>query len=184
MAGFLKREGDPMRYVTQAAMLAVSSLLFVCPAWAGEVQVFTDKDIRPALLELINQADTTIDVEMYVLTDVEVLAALERAEGRGVEVRVILDPNQEGNTKHVDSLKRHGVEVKWSPVTKPASMYRKLAIVDGRRLFAGSVNWTYNGLARNEELMLLVEDPSIAKKLDELFAGDWYQSWLGRYPEY
>jgi len=63
-------------------------------------------------------------------------------------------------------------------------MHRKLAIVDGKRLFAGSVNWSYNGLARNEELMLLVEDPEIARKLDEIFAGDWYQSWLGHQPEY
>lgn len=73
----------------------------------------------------------------------------------------------------------HGVEVKWFPVNKPAQMHRKLAIVDGTKLFAGSVNWSYNGLARNEELMLIVVDPLIAKKLDEIFAEDWYQSWLG-----
>ena len=173
-----------MRGVTKAAMLAVSSLLFVCPAWAWEVHLYTDREIRPALLELLNQAEQTIDVEMYVLTDDEVVLALERAEQRGVQVRVILDPNQSGNQKHVERLKVHGIEVKWFPVNKPAQMHRKLAIVDGKRLFAGSVNWSYNGLARNEELMLLVEDPEIARKLDEIFAADWYQSWLGRYPEY
>ena len=173
-----------MRVLLRAAMLMVSSLLFVCPAWAGEVHVYTDREIRMALLELLNRAERTIDVEMYVLTDDEVTAALERAEQRGVQVRVILDPNQSGNQKHVERLKVHGVEVKWFPVNKPAQMHRKLAIVDGKRLFAGSVNWSYNGLARNEELMLLVEDPEIAKKLDEIFAGDWYQSWLGHQPEY
>ena len=173
-----------MRVLLRAAMLVVSSLLFVCPAWAGEVHVYTDREIRTALLELLNRAERTIDVEMYVLTDDEVTAALERAEQRGVQVRVILDPNQSGNQKHVERLKVHGVEVKWFPVNKPAQMHRKLAIVDGKRLFAGSVNWSYNGLARNEELMLLVEDPEIAKKLDEIFAGDWYQSWLGHQPEY
>ena len=153
-------------------------------SWAGEIHVYTDREIRPALLELLNGAQEAIDVQMYVLTDDEVVLALERAEARGVQVRVILDPNQSGNQKHVERLKVHGVEVKRFPVNKPAQMHRKLAIVDGKRLFAGSVNWSYNGLARNEELMLLVEDPEIAKKLDEIFAGDWYQSWLGHQPEY
>ena len=152
--------------------------------WAGEVHVYTDREIRTALLELLNGARETIDVEMYVLTDDEVAVALERAEVRGVQVRVILDPNQASNQKHVERLKQHGVEVKWFPVNQPAQMHRKLAIVDGKRLFAGSVNWSYNGLARNEELMLLVEDPEIARKLDEIFSEDWYQSWLGHQLEY
>jgi phosphatidylserine/phosphatidylglycerophosphate/cardiolipin synthase-like enzyme len=165
-------------------MLAVSSLLFAFSAWAGEVHVYTDREIREALLELLNGAQRSIDVEMYVLTDDEVVTALERAEGRGAEVRVILDPNQSGNQKHVDRLKQQGAEIKWFPVTKPALMHRKLAIVDGERFFAGSVNWSYNGLARNEELMLIVVDPPIAKKLDEIFAEDWYASWIGHYEDY
>ena len=168
-----------MRVVVKAAMLAVSSLLFVCPAWTGEVHVYTDREIRPALLEFLNGTETSIDVEMYVLSDAQVIDAIERAEARGVQARLILDPNQSGNQAHVDRLKQHGVEVKWFPVTKPALMHRKLAIVDGVRLFAGLVNWTHNGLAKNEELMVIVEDPAIAQPLDEVFAGEWYHSWLG-----
>ena len=170
--------------VCRAAMLSMSSLFFVCLAWAGEVHVYTDREIRPALLELLNGAERTIEIEMYSFTDDEVAATLERAETRGVQVRVILDPNQSGNQKHVDRLKREGVEVKWFPVKKRAQMHRKLAVVDGTRVVAGSVNWTHNGLAKNEELMLIVEDPKVARKLDELFAKDWYQSWLGHEPRY
>lgn len=148
------------------------SLLAAASLWAAEVQVYTDQEIRPALLELLNQAEQSIDVEMYTLTARDVLTALERAEGRGVEVRVILDPNQTGNHQQVDRLEQHGVEVKWFPVRKPALMHRKLAIVDGTRIFAGSVNWTANGLTRNEELMLLIEDPVLVTHLQERFADD------------
>lgn len=165
-------------------LFAAALALAAAPSWAGEVHVYTDREIREALLELLNGAQRSIDVEMYVLTDDEVVTALERAEGRGVEVRVILDPNQSGNQKHLERLEANGVEVKWFPITKPALMHRKLAIVDGERFFAGSVNWSYNGLARNEELMLIVMDPPIAKKLDEIFSEDWYQSWLGHYEDY
>ena len=170
--------------VCRAVMLSMSSLFFVCLAWAGEVHVYTVREIRPALLELLSQAEKSIDVEMYVLTDAEVIDAIERAEDRGVQVRLILDPNQSGSQAHVERLKRHGVEVKWFPVAKPAQMHRKLAIVDGTKLFTGSVNWTHNGLAKNEELMLIVKDPVVAHKLAEIFAEDWYHSWLGHEPKY
>ena len=76
-----------MRVVVKAAMLAMSSLLFVFSVWAGEVQVYTDREIRPALIGLLNHAERSIDVEMYTLTDAEVLDALERAEAHGVQVR-------------------------------------------------------------------------------------------------
>ena len=166
------------------AVVCAAAFLLAPVAWGGEVHVYTDREIRPALLEFLQGAEKSIDVEMYVLTDAEVLDALERAEQRGVQVRMILDPNQQGNQKHVERLKQYGVEVKWFPINKPALMHRKLAIVDGTKLFAGSVNWTHNGLARNEELVLIVEDPEVAKKLGETFAEDWYHSWLGHQREY
>ena len=163
-----------MRWKWMIAVVAGATAIVFSTAWAGEVRVYTDREIRPALLEFINQAERSIDVEMYVLTDTEVIAALEHAEARGVQVRLILDPNQSGNQRHIERLKQHGVEVRWFPITKPALMHRKLAIVNGAKLFAGSVNWTHNGLAKNEELMLIVLDTPIAKQLSEIFAEDWY----------
>jgi phosphatidylserine/phosphatidylglycerophosphate/cardiolipin synthase-like enzyme len=159
-------------------------LLWALTAWAGEVQVYTDREIRPALLEALRRAERMIDVEMYVLSDVEVIEALERAEARGAAVRVILDPHQASNQRHLDRLKAGGVEVKWFPVNQPAQMHRKLAILDGTRVLAGSVNWTANGLERNEELLLVLDDPEAAQQLSELFAADWYESWLGHQRRY
>ena len=121
---------------------------------------------------------------MYTLTDAEILAAIERTEARGVEVRVILDPNQTGNRQHVERLTEHGAEVKWFPVVKPALMHRKLAIVDGKQILAGSVNWTANGLTKNEELLLVIEDSTVARHLAETFDADWYHAWVGRETTY
>ena len=159
-------------------------LVAVSQAHAAEVQVYTDREIRPVLLKQLNRAEHTIDVEMYSLTDDEVVTALERAEQRGVQVRLILDPGQAGNQRHADRFTRAGAELKWFPVTKPALMHRKLAIVDGQTLLAGSVNWTANGLTRNEELLFVIEDRPLAQRLTQVFAEDWYRSWLGHYPSY
>ena len=70
--------------VCRAAMLSMSSLLFVCLAWAGEVHVYTDREIRLALLELLNGAERTIEIEMYSVTADEVATALARAKTRVV----------------------------------------------------------------------------------------------------
>ena len=173
-----------MRVLIKAAMLTASPLFFCCLAWAGDVHVYVDREIRPALLQQLNRAERTIDIEMFTLTDDAVITMLERVEVRGVQVRVILDPNQKSNQRNVDRLKSAGAEMKWFPVAQPALMHRKLAIVDGQTVVAGSVNWTANGFTRNEELMLVIEDPAIAQHLMQMFSDDWYRSWLGRYPSY
>ena len=59
--------------------LTASLALGAGQSWAGEVHVYTDREIRPALLELLNGAQETVDVQMYVLTDDEVVLALDRA---------------------------------------------------------------------------------------------------------
>ena len=160
------------------------ALIGSCSAFAGEVQVYTDRAIRPALVECLNNAQKSLDIEMYTLTDAEVIAALERAEERGVEVRVILDPNQKGNYRHVEHLTGQGAEVKWFPVERPALMHRKLAIVDGKQILAGSVNWTANGLMKNEEVFFVIDDAAVARQLAETFDTDWYHSWTGRESTY
>ena len=167
-----------------SGLLVALTLLRSTAADAAEVRVYTDQEIRPALLEALSRAERTIDIEMYVLSDAEVIEALERAEARGAAVRVILDPHQASNQRHLDRLNACGAEVKWFPVRKPAQMHRKLAILDGARVLAGSVNWTGNGLERNEELLLVLDDPAIAQQLTEVFAEDWFQSWLGHQRRY
>ena len=87
---------------SQYLIIFATVVTFVLSAHAGEVEVYIDKEIRPAILRLISEAEKQIDIEMYILTDQDVIEVLERAEDRGVEVRVILDPNHGYNLKHVD----------------------------------------------------------------------------------
>jgi len=92
-----------------AVVCAAAFLLTAPEARSGDVHVYTDREIRPALLEFLHG---------------------------GVVVRVILDPDQSGNQAQVDCLKQHGVEVKRFPVNKPAQAHRKLAVADGVKRFA------------------------------------------------
>ena len=53
-----------------------------------------DSGIRALALELVDGARTTLDLELFVLTDAGVVHALARAHARGVRVRLLLDPDQ------------------------------------------------------------------------------------------
>ena len=168
------------RYLVIFAIVVV----LTSSVYAQEIKVYFDREVKPAILELISEAEKEIDIEVFILTDQDVIKALQRAETRGVEVRIILDPNQSSNLKNVDQLKNRGVEVKWYPVTKPAQMHRKVAIFDKKKVFLGSTNLTHNGFTRNCEINLLIDDPQTVAKIEEIFSQDWYHSYLGHYDKY
>lgn len=159
-------------------------VIFISSAQAGEIEIYIDREIRPAILELISESKKQIDIEMYILADQDVIRALERAEDRGVEVRIVLDPNQRYNLKHVDQLEREGIEVKWYPVNKPALMHRKVAIFDKKRVFLGSANWSRNGLTNSKEIDVLIDDSELVDEVVEIFSDDWYYSYIGHYDKY
>jgi phosphatidylserine/phosphatidylglycerophosphate/cardiolipin synthase-like enzyme len=172
------------KIISRYLIIFATVVVFISSAQAQEVKVYVDEEIRPAILKLIYEADEQIDIQMYILTDQDVIKALERAEGRGVEVRIILDPNQRYNLKHVDRLKREGVEIKWYPVNKPALMHRKMAIFDKEKVLLGSANWSRNGLTNNKEINVLIDDSEVVGKVTEVFSDDWYYSFLGHYNKY
>jgi len=159
-------------------------VILTSPVYAQEIKIYVDREVKPAILTLISEAEKEIDIEVYILTDQDVIKALQRAETRGVEVRIILDPNQTSNLKNVDQLKNRGVEIKWYPVTKPAQMHRKVAIFDKKKVFLGSTNWTHNGFTKNCEISLFLDDSQAVAKIEEIFARDWYYSYLGHYDKY
>ena len=69
-----------------------------------------------AIYNLISSAKKSIDMTMYELTDITVTDALAKAQAAGVEVRVILDQNDEktANTPAYNYLQENKVGVHWA----------------------------------------------------------------------
>lgn len=64
---------------------------------ATGVQVFVEPDAGEApVLQAIEGANVSLEVEVYLLTDRTVTNALEDAAARGVDVRVLLEPHPFG----------------------------------------------------------------------------------------
>jgi cardiolipin synthase len=133
-------------------------------------------DIRPLALDLIDSARSTLDLELYVLTDTGIVHAVERAQRRGVRVRVLLDPNQRPSDHAFAILAAAGVPVR-TYRTSGEKLHAKLGIADGRTALFGSANWTAGGFERNHELDVLVLDsPGVAAQLTAMVDADWSAS--------
>lgn len=148
-------------------------------AQSGEVaQTSPGDEIRAMVEGALNGARHRAFVEMYTLTDSEVIADLVRARHRGVVVRVILDPNQAYNL-HADAvLRAGGVEARWYPIPKGALLHAKIGLFDSL-LVLGSANWTLSGFGVNHELDIETDDSAAVQAYVSRFESDWARSYSG-----
>lgn len=120
----------------------------------------------------IGKARESVDVAMFTLTDRKVQEALEKALARGVKVRVVTEQKQAGRSAVDDRLEQRGaLVVRGANRVGPYSaMHHKYAIVDGKRVLTGAVNWTKNGTRYSEEDLLVVESEALAGSFADNFA--------------
>jgi hypothetical protein len=79
-----------------ASLALLAGLSGPAHAAAPEIHYAPEERLDRIDAELINNAEMSIDIAAYVLTDWEVIDALDNAAARGGKVRVILDPRAEG----------------------------------------------------------------------------------------
>jgi len=110
---------------------------------------------------LIDAAQTTIEVEALYASDATFQDALVRAKKRGVAVRVLFnDPKFEVGdaTDEAELLGAAGIVVRRSPVR---FIHAKLVVVDGKKMFVGSENFSTNSLQRNREVGVILDASEI-----------------------
>lgn len=133
-------------------------------------------DIRPLALDLIDSARSTLDLELYVLTDTGIVHAIERAHRRGIRVRVLLDPGEHPSDHAIAILAAAGVPVR-TYRSSGEKLHAKLGVADGRTALFGSANWTAGGFERNHELdVLILDSPALAAQLTAMVDADWSAS--------
>lgn len=147
------------------------------PADAGAhvAQTAPGEEIRAMLAQALTSASSRAWAEVYTLTDSDILLQLADAHRRGVDVRVLLDPNQPYNRQGFDELRAAGVPVRWYPIPKGALLHAKIGLFDGL-LVLGSANWTYSGLDVNHELDIETRDPQAVAAYGSRFTLDWANS--------
>ena len=93
----------------------------------------------------------------------------------GLDVRVVLDPNQAYNLHSARMLRSAGVSVRWYPVPPGVLLHAKVGLFDDT-LVVGSANWTVSGLGVNHELDIKTQDPQAIAAYGSRFETDWTRS--------
>ncbi len=88
-----------------------------------------------SLIDAIDDAQSSLDVAVYHLRADAAVEALERACGRGVEIRLIVEDDASRPTDLPDC-------VQLTLDGNDRLMHHKFVVLDGARVWVGSANWT------------------------------------------
>ena len=148
-----------------AARVPLVLLALASPAWAQEIHYAPEERLDRVDVALIENAETSIDMAAYILTDWALIDALNDAEARGVKVRVILDPRE-----HSDVGRMVGLDIRQK---RPGPIQHLKAFeIDGQILRTGSENFSHAAPTQDNDLIVF-RDPAAAAKFEAHFASMW-----------
>lgn len=145
----------------------ISSLAYALPA--EDVEVVNDRDYFPKVHELLQGAKRSVYIVMFSAYYYDrypnspsniLFRDLASAKKRGVDVRVILEQEEQPN-RVVQFLKQNKIPYKLDP--PDITTHAKLIIVDGLYTVIGSTNWSYSALSKNHETAVIIKSPDVAK---------------------
>lgn len=133
------------------------------------------------LVDLINSAKSTIDLDVESFGDRDVQAALSAQAAKGIKVRTITPGCISGdaplrNRPYLADMATSGVQNRVmqavSDETHPY-MHAKLLIVDQKIFYTGSENFSFNSLTKARELGIITEDAQLTQQVEAVFNQDW-----------
>jgi cardiolipin hydrolase len=141
---------------------------------------FSDHDrVADRLVAAINQTRNSLDIAVYSITQPDVVAAIESARQRGVQVRVVSDEGQSlDHHSEISYLRSRGVPVRLSEGFRGqrSLMHNKFAVFDDKRVETGSYNWTTSANSYNYENALFISDPEVSARYEREFEHLWAQA--------
>lgn len=141
--------------------------------------------LSDGVLPIIDNAKSYIYMPVFYLTSEPIFEALLKAQKRGVDVKIIADAHY-ANTQHskIDEIRGLGLKVKaenWG-----GKMHMKSLISDDEYIIVGSCNFTNTGIKNNDENMMIIKNPILAKAFKGKFEYYWQiipQKWLYATPQ-
>ena len=129
-------------------------------------------DCRIAIEQAMETALDELLICVFTISDDRLSDAIQRAHQNGLTVRVISDNDKmEDKGNDVERLSLSGVDVRID--RSPEHMHHKFMVVDGRTVLTGSYNWTRSAETRNEENLVVLDDPVLAGRFAEEFNRIW-----------
>lgn len=127
------------------------------------------------IAKLIDSAERYVYVAIYSFTLDTLGDALIRARDRGVDVKVVIEREQAYvKGSEYERLLKAGINVRLDG--NRYLMHHKFMIVDGGVVVTGSYNWSYGAEESNDENLIVISNPDIARLYEEEFQRVWSQA--------
>jgi phosphatidylserine/phosphatidylglycerophosphate/cardiolipin synthase-like enzyme len=133
------------------------------------------------LIDLINDAETSIHIASFEFNLTDVAEALIDAKTRGLDVRFVtddehgLEADEEEGHGQFAMLEDNGIEVIGDD--RSGLMHNKFWIFDNEIVWTGSTNITVNGTQRNNNNVIVITSEEVAAiyeaEFQEMWAGDF-----------
>ena len=131
---------------------------------------------KTPILSAIKDAKSSIDLEVYLFSDTDVLQELEDAKKRGVKIRVILEENPYGgyssNTETKDKLSYYGIDWKWDNKNYEFT-HSKFLLIDNKTGYIMNLNLSNASFTKNREFAIVTTDRTVVEELKKIFEADW-----------
>ncbi len=141
---------------------------------------FSDGDrVADRVIAAINHTQKSLHIAIYDLTQPEIIAAIEAAHRRGVDVRIVADARQSREPhSEIPYLRSRGIPVRLSGGYRGnrSIMHNKFAVFDGRLAETGSFNWTTSAEGYNFENAIFLSDAAVVARYESEFERIWRQA--------
>lgn len=135
-------------------------------------------DGADSVVELIDQARRQLLLKQFKLHSPRLLEALQRAHGRGVEVRVMLNPHTSGGDRWNDEsfalLATWGLAVRWTSEAFPVT-HEKSIVVDRERALISTFNLADKYFEQTRDYGIVTTSPQAVAEVVAGFEADWYR---------
>ncbi|MBM3269091.1 MAG: hypothetical protein FJZ01_15740 [Candidatus Sericytochromatia bacterium] len=134
--------------------------------------VVSPDNSRSQLSALLESARKSIHVQDEVMGDPATFELLGKKARAGVDVRVQLG-HLSGNADDDAKKALLAAGVTQVRVVSSPTMHAKMALVDGKQAYVGSINFTTNSIEKNREMGVIVDEPRTIASLAATAEKDW-----------
>jgi cardiolipin synthase A/B len=137
--------------------------------------VLPDDTAKP-ILEAVAQAKKSIRIKMFIFSDPSLLDAVIAAKHRGVDVRIMLNPERrDGEKENADTRKKlteGGVNVIDSNPAFDVT-HEKSMVIDDATAFVQSLNWETKNVTVTRDYAIVTNHKHEVAEVAECFDADW-----------
>ncbi len=130
-----------------------------------QIEVLFSPDMRTGdhIVALLQGAEKSIHIMAFNLTLDTIADTIIQRAGEGIEVRALFDADQSQNQgSDVARFSESGIDVMLDG--NPRKMHHKVIIIDESIVITGSYNFSRNADEKNDENVLIIYSPRLAKE--------------------